>query len=357
MMQIEVNSAGLTDTGKIRTENQDQFLVAEISRSMRVKSGSISCEPDSRLFGSPLGHIFVVADGMGGHLGGSEASKFAVDFMANSILNNSAWLARIEPSSEESFIAELRSMLENAHRAIEERAKTADGHNGMGTTLTLAYVAWPRLIIAHAGDTRCYLFRKDELHLLTRDHTVANEMLRKGQLPRDESERSHWSNVLVNALGAGAASVFPDIYKIDLKQYDSILLCSDGLNKHVSDNQISTVLSASKSPKNVCQELIKMAKQGGGSDNITVIYASFVHPPEPDNRMQMFSAHPGTETLLQELAIPTSELDTHDDETASALAFDLKPETEPELGGNGKDTVDFPETGENDNTEFFDSTN
>lgn len=356
MMQIEVKSAGITDTGKIRTENQDQFLVAEISRSMRVKSGSNSYEPDSRLFGSPLGHIFVVADGMGGHLGGSEASKFAVDFIANSILNNSSWLARIEPSSEESFIDELKSLLENAHRAIEARAKTAEGFKGMGTTLTLAYVAWPRLIIAHAGDTRCYLFRKNELHLVTRDHTVANEMLRKGQLSRDELERSHWSNVLLNALGAGAPSVFPDIYKIDLKENDSILLCSDGLNKHVSDVQINGVLSASKTPKSVCEELIMMAKQGGGSDNITIVHATFVSPSETDNLMQMFAAHPGKETLLQELAIPPSELDTHDDEATPTLAFEPKPETEPGLDAKEKDTVDFPEPGDNGDSEFFDST-
>ncbi len=339
MQIIEVQSAGITDTGKMRTDNQDQFLVAELTRSMIVRSGALQCEQGSRLFGGTVGHLFLVADGMGGHRGGSEASKFAVEFFANSILNSTSWLARIEPASEAAFIEELKGMLENAHRAIEERSKTMGGCEGMGTTLTLAYVAWPRLIVVHAGDTRCYLLRRGDLRLLTRDHTVANEMMRKGQLAPEEMERSHWSNVLVNALGAGAESVYPDIYKLDLEQGDSILLCSDGLNKHVADFQIQRALVQASDPLSACEELVSLAKQGGGSDNITVAIARFIAPNASNNRMQMVMSRPTTESILQELAYPDSETDTLDED--SKLKDDGTTEDQVPEQASTKDTLDF----------------
>ncbi|MEQ1831357.1 MAG: protein phosphatase 2C domain-containing protein, partial [Pirellula sp.] len=197
MKPIEVQSGGITDTGNLRADNQDQFLVAELTRSMTVRSGSMEFDHGARLVGGSLGHLFVVADGMGGHRSGSEASKFAVQYCANAILNSTRGLLQMEPSNEDSFAEDLKSMLTNAHRAIEERSKSDDRFEGMGTTLTLAYVAWPRIFIVHAGDTRCYLLQNGELKLITRDHTVANQMLESGHLAPEELERSHWSNVLV----------------------------------------------------------------------------------------------------------------------------------------------------------------
>ena len=336
MQTIEVQSAGISDTGKLRTDNQDQFLVVELTRSMIVRSGSLHGENGSRLSGGTIGHLFLVADGMGGHRGGSEASMFAVQFLANSILNSTSWLARIEPLIEDAFIEELKGMLENAHRAIEQRSKTLVGCEGMGTTMTLAYVAWPRMIVVHAGDTRCYLLRKGELKLLTRDHTVANEMMRKGQLSPEEMERSHWSNVLVNALGAGAENVFPDIYKLDLETGDSILLCSDGLNKHVADFQIQRSMTEAPDPQRACEELVLLANQGGGSDNITVVAAKFIAPSAAKNRMQLLVSSTTSESVLQDLAFPDSEMDTLDEDPK------LK-DTEDEIPDqvNLKDTLDF----------------
>ena len=239
-------------------------------------------------------------------------------------------------------------MLEQAHQAIEERSKTTNGFEGMGTTLTMAYVDWPRMFIVHAGDTRCYLFRNNELRLVTRDHTVANEMMKNGQLDPDELERSHWSNVLVNALGAGARSVFPDIYKLDLQQNDSIMLCSDGLNKHVTDLQIRRTLASVSGPQRVCEEMVALAKQGGGSDNITVVMAKFLEQEAPKNRMRLFVSHPSPEILLQDLEIPDSELDTRDEEPSHPTTVDAQVDTD----GDGKDTVDFDENGGGPTGEF-----
>ena len=338
MKPIEVQSAGISDTGKLRADNQDQFLGAELTRSLSIQSGSMEFDDGARLVGGSLGHLFVVADGMGGHRSGSEASKFVVQYCANSILNSTRGLLQIEPSKEDSFGEDLKCMLTNAHRAIEERSKTNNDFEGMGTTLTLAYVAWPRIFIVHAGDTRCYLLRNGELKLVTRDHTVANEMILRGHLAPEELERSQWSNVLVNALGAGAASVFPDLHKFDLQSGDSILLCSDGLNKHVSNFQIHKTLLDAVDPQSACEELVRLANQAGGSDNITVIAARFLAPQAPNNRMQLVLSLPSNQIVLQDLEISESELDTCDDK--------------PEIGNksyaetDAKDTIDFPEDGD-----------
>ena len=350
MKQIVVQSAGLTDTGKLRSDNQDQFLVADLVRSAIVRSGSLGLEQGARLFGRTMGHLFLVADGMGGHRGGNEASKFAIQFCVNAILNSTSWVSSVSPSNEDLFVDDLKSMLEQAHQAIEERSKSIDRFEGMGTTLTMAYVDWPRMFIVHAGDTRCYLFRKNELRLVTRDHTVANEMLKNGQLVPEELERSHWSNVLVNALGAGASSVYPDIYKLDLQPNDSIMLCSDGLNKHVSDLQIGKTLSVVADPQRVCEEMVASAKQGGGSDNITVVVAKFLEQEAPNNRMQLFGASPSQEIVLQDLEIPESELDTRDEEPNPQAMVDAHPDRE----SDGKDTVDFDENGDGPSGEFHD---
>jgi len=354
MKQIDVQSAGLTDKGKLRSDNQDQFLVADLTRSVIVRSGSLELEQGARLFGRSMGHLFLVADGMGGHRGGNEASKFAVQFCANAILNSRNWVASVGLSNEDLFVDDLKSMLEKAHQAIEDRSKTTDGFEGMGTTLTMAYVDWPRMFIAHAGDTRCYLFRNNELRLVTRDHTVANEMMKNGQLDPEELERSHWSNVLVNALGAGARSVYPDIYKLDLQPNDSIILCSDGLNKHVSDLQIRRTLTALSDPQRICEELVSLAKQGGGSDNITVVMAKFFEQESQNNRMQMFIAPPSQEILLQDLRIPESELDTHDDEPSLHATVEFDSDGRE---GDAKDTVDFDENGDGPSGEFHDENN
>jgi len=336
MQPIDVQSAGITDIGKVRTENQDQFLIAELNASLSIRSGGMQCVAGSRLFGGPKGHLFLVADGMGGHRGGSEASNFAVQYCANAMLNGSCWYDRDDDASDEAFFEHLKSILENAHRAIEERSKSADAFHGMGTTLTMAYVDWPQMFVVHAGDTRCYLFRKDELQLITRDHTVANEMMRKGQLAPEDLERSHWSNVLVNALGAGAENVVPDGYKVDLQKNDSILMCSDGLNKHVSDIQIRRALLDATGPQNACEVLVALAKQGGGSDNITAVVATF--HAQPNHRMQMFMAPPGKEAMVQDVDTPETELDTCDLES---MQSEVATTETGEEKSDGKETVDF----------------
>jgi protein phosphatase len=192
----------------------------------------------------------------------------------------------------------------------------------MGTTLTLAYVTWPQLYIVHAGDTRCYLYRDQDLKLITRDHTVAQQMMMSGQLKADEGERSPWSNVLVNALGAGAPDVVPDLYRFTLNPGDRLLLCSDGLNKHVSDERIVMELAQRVSPEETANGLVQLALDGGGSDNVTVLLTDFL-AAAGSSTMRIYSEVPTEQQAVAEFDLDAVEIDTSDLETPAPITEQL----------------------------------
>jgi serine/threonine protein phosphatase PrpC len=350
MKQIEVRSAGISDTGLLRSENQDQFFVADLTLSMHVQSGSLGATSGSRFFGGTLGHLFFVADGMGGHRAGNEASMLAIQYFVNSVLNSSRWLVHLEQLNQTPFVEDLKNLLLNAHRTIQNQSDANLELKGMGTTLTMAYVVWPKMFVVHAGDTRCYIKTQNELRLITRDHTVANQMMESGQLEPNAVERSPWSNVLVNALGAGADEVFAEVHQLDLAAGDSILMCSDGLNKHVTDQQIHQVLLAESEPEIASRKLVELALQGGGSDNVTVVIAKFNEMAFRSPRMKTTAANPSETRVIQDVPFPEAELDT---------MVEFEDESGRSIDTDSHDTADFPEQGEHsgdgkrDTEEFY----
>jgi serine/threonine protein phosphatase PrpC len=273
MTAIEVEIGGLTDPGLVRSENQDQFFAGEISRGIRLRADSFGSLPNTTHLGDPTAQILRVADGMGGHKAGHEASKLAVQYFMAAILNRLQSNDSITPDDHEHYLNHLRDILSDAHQEIRRTSEASEDKKGMGTTFTMAYIVWPKLAFIHAGDTRCYVFRAGQLSLLTLDHTVANEMIKNGQLNLNDNERSPWSNVLVNALGAGAEGVQGDLATTLLEPGDIVLMCSDGLNKHVNDTTIEKVLAAGGKVQSICESLVQLAKKGGGTDNITVVAA------------------------------------------------------------------------------------
>jgi len=302
-MLAKITSAGRTDIGKKRESNQDQFLVADLNKSMLVQSTSLNLEAQSRLYGMSHGKLLMVADGMGGHQGGNRASRMAIDLLINQLLNSMHWFSSNETDEtqrEAGFVEDLKKLMQHAHAAIEREGRAEVGKKGMGTTLTVAYVIWPWMYVLHAGDSRCYLLREGELKQLTRDHTVSNQLIEKGGMTAEEANNSRWSNVLYNALGAGGAEVVPEVHKVELRPGDTILLCTDGLYRHVRDNEIRDLLETELEPCESCRSLIDLANFRGGLDNITVVVARLGAPEDNSHPKTKVAAEITLERLLGE---------------------------------------------------------
>jgi protein phosphatase len=275
-MSGQLQCHGATHVGQVRPDNQDQFLIADLNKSMRVQQTSLGLDHQTRLFGGSQGKLLVVADGMGGHASGERASTLAVDSIATYLLNTMPWLFRLDKESEAEFERDLQEGLRECQRALAAEVQAIPQRRGMGTTVTLAYILWPRLYVVHVGDSRCYLFRGGELKRLTRDHTLSQFYadLQGGQ--PTSAENPAWSNVLWNVVGGDSDELTIDLYRTDLALGDALLLCTDGLTKHVPDERLADSLSAASPPAEVCNRLIDVANQEGGTDNITVVVAKFL---------------------------------------------------------------------------------
>jgi len=294
--------AGLTDTGRVRPVNEDQFLIASLSKSMQVHSTSLNLDDQTRLFGPSQGRLFLVADGMGGHAAGRRASTLAVDALTSYVLNTMHWFFRLRQDREDLFIDELKAALEHCQQEVWAEAQRVPRERGMGTTLTMAYLAWPQLFVVHAGDSRCYLMREGRLRQVTRDHTVAQRLADAGQL--DDPDHSPWSHMLYNAVGGGTDQVRPEVRRADLALGDTLLLCTDGLSKHVPDPEIGRLLGSAGSSVEACRRLVDAANAAGGSDNITAVVVRF-NPAGPAEEAQTAVAErPVEETQEEREAVP-----------------------------------------------------
>lgn len=263
--------SGKSDVGQKRTSNQDQFLIADIGLAVRIASNSIGIDQSSQLEASSRGCLLVVADGMGGHHGGNRASEIAIHQVAARLASIHLWVSALDQDDTHTIETGLRSVVLEAHKAIVAEASQREEFKEMGTTLTIALGVGDRLWIAHVGDSRCYLIRGDELRRLTQDHTVANQIATRGGMSVEYLEQSPWSNVLWNALGASANELQVDVVKESIRVGDRILLCSDGLNKHLRDVDIHRLSIDAIDPRAACEKLVNRANEAGGSDNITVV--------------------------------------------------------------------------------------
>jgi PPM family protein phosphatase len=266
---------GLTDAGRVRPNNEDQFLVADLNKSLLVHQTSLSHEDHTRLFGGCQGQLLLVADGMGGHAAGQQASSIAVQGLAHYVLNTMHWFFRLEEGREADLEVELKSALEECQQRLEAAAGARPERRGMGTTLTMAYLLWPRLYVVHAGDSRCYLLREGRLEQITTDHTMAQRLVDAGALTAGEAQGSRWSHVLWNCVGGGSHELSADVYKVSLQVGDTLLLCTDGLTKHVDDQEIAGLLGQDRSAEQTCRALVAAANAAGGSDNVTAVVAHF----------------------------------------------------------------------------------
>jgi serine/threonine protein phosphatase PrpC len=272
-LPFTVRSFGLTDPGRVRPSNEDHFVIVELARTMSVHRTSI---PQAKAqYSSHRGHILLVADGMGGHQAGEVASALTVVTIEGFLLNTLKRFFNLQAPEELNVMKEFRSALLEADAKIFEEAAQHPELVGMGTTLTMAFAVNWKLFVAHAGDSRCYLFSKNELHQLTQDHTVVAEMVLRGGLSPKEASRHPYRHVVTNVLGGREPGVRVELHKLDLEPDDVLLLCSDGLTEMVGDDRIAAILQDEQEPQKVCEQLVAEAKENGGKDNITVIVGRF----------------------------------------------------------------------------------
>ena len=270
---LEVKAFGLSHIGCVRKTNEDQFLVADLAKTMRIRYTSLP-EPKVQ-FGDERAHIFLVADGMGGHAAGEYASAMAVTAIEQFTLNSFKWFFHPGGADAQRVLTQFQNALREAEKRIFEVTNEHPDLKGMGTTVTMAYHLDGQLCIVHAGDSRAYMFEEEELRQVTHDHTVAAELVRRGELRPDEISRHRLRHLITNVVGGNEALRFVEAHALQLRAGDRLLLCSDGLTEMMSNDAIAATLRDEPDPEAACRKLVKQANDAGGRDNITVVIARF----------------------------------------------------------------------------------
>ena len=265
----EVDVFGLTHPGKVRSSNADHFLVASFHRAIRVHASSVPADafpvfsPDSR------GFLFLVADGVGSLSHAKEGSAKLTDAIARYLVEMSEVSLQAQPDRELEMLDRVRESVSAAHEQLRDYAKEVGG--GAATTITMILMVWPCAFIAHAGDSRAYRLRDAVIERLTTDQTMAQVMVNAGKMSQQQAESSKLKNVLLSA--AGSADFDLSLVTTDIRRGDRWLLCTDGLTRHVSETEIREHLEGDAGAEQVCRDLLALALERGGEDNITVITA------------------------------------------------------------------------------------
>jgi protein phosphatase len=264
----EIDVHGLTHPGRVRTENQDHFLVGSIHKRFLLGATSLTAQQRLPLADERLAVVAMVADGVGGGVGGAEASATALEVAMQYLANSTAaWYAG--DTATDAFVETLQAAALRSHEAIRARREALNTPRGMATTLTVFMGVWPTYYILQVGDSRYYLWRQGTLTQLTRDQTIAQDLIDQGVLSRAAAATTPFAHVLSSALGADAT--MPVVTRLAADWDNVHLLCSDGLTKHVSDARIGEVLAGMTSARQAAEQLLEEALAGGGSDNITII--------------------------------------------------------------------------------------
>ena len=275
-LAVVVDSYGLSDVGLVRTNNEDSFLIASpthfVNRNPAELNGII---PQN-------GTMFLVADGMGGAQAGEVASRMAVETVGRNFIDA---LGKQVVVDQQSLITALTETIREANELIFQQGQKRTELNGMGTTLTAAIVLGGTILFAQLGDSRAYLARKGVISQMTKDQSLVAQMVASGSLTPEEAKTHPKRNVILQALGI-QSQVDVAITLAELRRCDQIVLCSDGLSGKVDAEEIKEFLEKFE-PKAACQGLVRMARERGGEDNITVIVARFngdgLSEPSPED--------------------------------------------------------------------------
>ena len=265
-----IESYGMSHTGRVREVNEDHFVTAAVQRSLQLRQTNLdNVHAFDRLSG-PRAYLCAVADGVGQSAGGRVASALAVATIVEYLGEAVGCYTGYGADHAKDFPEHLRGAVQRAHDNLVETFRLHT-RNGPATTLTLAMIVWPCAYIVHVGDSRVYHLRDQTLRRLTRDQTVGDAMVSLNVMPKERAEQAGLYNVLASAIGA--RDMTPAVDFIPLERGDAILLCTDGLTKHVTDARISELLSSERSAEGACRSLIDAALSAGGSDNVTTVVA------------------------------------------------------------------------------------
>ncbi len=260
---IRVRIFGRTDVGQVREHNEDNFLVADLTRGTRGLM-----EADRTQLLGDRGAVFGVCDGMGGAAAGEVASQLAVDIIHQKMAGADA------PENHDDLAARLVRAIEAAGLRIFTEAKLDRTRRGMGTTSTISALMDKHLFVGQVGDSRAYILRRDRLVQVTRDQSLVTQLIEAGQLTEEEAETFEHNNIILQALGT-SDTVQVDLTHVELRRGDTLMLCSDGLSGMIRNDEIREILRGVEEPLEACKILTDRANQAGGHDNITVVVAKF----------------------------------------------------------------------------------
>jgi protein phosphatase len=259
-----------TDVGMVRSGNEDNFLILDLSTG---KSWTASEEENGDLLTFNQGYygsLLAVSDGMGGALAGEVASRMAVETVRDRMLQLQAHAVY----GKLPFHERLRLAIEEANLLINRESGSNPEHKGLGATFTAVAVQGSHVYFAQVGDSRAHLIRKGRIARITKDQSLVQQLIDAGQISEEEAETHSYRNVILQALGAHN-SVNVEVSTLSLRQLDTLLLCSDGLSGKMREDEIASIVAEAPDLKSACRELISLANERGGEDNITVVIAQF----------------------------------------------------------------------------------
>ena len=271
--RVNVRFGAVSDRGKKRSNNEDHYAVVRRDRSRTVLATNV---PNASMAQTKEeAYVMVVADGIGGAAFGELASMLAVQTAWELAERETCWAFNVDEEQAKELADKFDAYAQLIHQKLLDHVDSDPLTAGMGTTLTVAHTVGPVAFIGHIGDSRAYAYRDGLLHPLTRDHTLAQELVDAGM---KSCEASKFGHVLTNFLGGRRDRVATESQQFVLQDGDALLLCSDGLTRHVEDAEIAEAIRQDDDPQNVCQSLLDLALERGGRDNITIVLARYEIP-------------------------------------------------------------------------------
>jgi PPM family protein phosphatase len=299
-VDISLEVFGKTDVGLVREHNEDNFLVADVTTATR----SSDVKEPLRIPLGEKGAVLLVCDGMGGAAAGEVASKMAVDSIYEA-------LAAADPQPRDGFARLVRRAVERANERIFIQSRDNQSERGMGTTCTVAALVDTTLVVGQIGDSRCYVLRDGKLAQVTKDQSLAWQLIEAGAMTAEEAKAFEHANIILQALGV-QERVEVVLSQVDLRRGDVALLCSDGLHGPVSDEEILAVLITEPDLQKAAQALVQKALDRDGPDNITVVLARFegegLAVPTAEDVITFVPYDPGSDPVPEPLSGPSDAI-------------------------------------------------